>query len=279
MASNTCSKIVDDRIDKQDRTISQMQEELQQVRFDFVTGMTGVLDRLDQLLFKITNMNATLEQQQQNPDVSAPSPVRDLNVGSTSFETAKGCDVKPLRIEVPRFNGIDPQSWIFKIQQYFDYHRVGEEERLKVAPFYFDEKALAWFRWRNKNTRIQSWIEFLQSLLVHFGQSELEDYQRKVAKLMQTRSVLEYQEEFENLSNKVDDLSESFLMSCIISGLKPSIQHEVASFQPTTLTKAMALAKIQEIKLQQFHNTPSLFSPYPPILPTPPIKPNPIITL
>ena len=133
MVSNTCSKIVDDRIDKQDRTISQMQEELQQVRFDFGTGMTGVLDRLDQLLFKITNMNATLEQQRQNPDVSAPSPVRDLNVGSTSFETAKGCDVKPLRIEVPRFNGIDPQIWIFKIQQYFDYHRVGEEERLKVA--------------------------------------------------------------------------------------------------------------------------------------------------
>ena len=67
---------------------------------------------------------------------------------------------------------------------------------------------------------------------------------------MQIRSALEYQEEFENLSNKVDDLSESFVLSYFIFGFKPFIQHEVASFQPTTPTKAMALAKIQEIKLQ-----------------------------
>ena len=55
-------------------------------------------------------MNATLEQHRQNPDASAPSLVRDFNARSTSFGTVMGCNVKPLRIEVPRFNGIDPQS-------------------------------------------------------------------------------------------------------------------------------------------------------------------------
>ena len=55
-----------------------------------------------------------------------------------------------------------------------------------------------------------------------------------------------YQEAFEQLSNKVDSLTESFLLSCFISGLKPHIKHEVASFQPYSLTKAMALAKLQE---------------------------------
>ena len=81
--------------------------------------------------------------------------------------------------------------------------------------------------------------------------------------------MLEYQEEFENLSNKVDGLSESFLLSCFISGLKPNIQHEVASFQPTCLTRAMALAKVQEQKLSLKKVPPKLFSPYPHILPTP----------
>ena len=51
--------------------------------------------------------------------------------------------------------------------------------------------------------------------------------------------------------------------------MKPNIQHEVASFQPSSLTKAMALAKIQEQKLQLKHIPPKLYSTYPPILPTP----------
>ena len=81
---------------------------------------------------------------------------------------------------------------------------------------------------------------------MQFGTLELEDYQVKLTKLVQTGTIMEYQEELiEHLSNKVDGLSESFLLSCFVSGLKPNIQHEVAAFQPTFLTKAMALTKIQ----------------------------------
>ena len=98
---------------------------------------------------------------------------------------------------------------------------------------------------------------------------ELEDYQGKLTKLVQTDTVMEYQEAFEYLSNKVDGLSKSFLLSCFISSLKPHIQHEIASFQPTSLTKAMALTKIQEHKLFLKHNPPKLFSPYPPFLANP----------
>ena len=80
------------------------------------------------------------------------------------------------------------------------------------------------------------------------------------------------------MSNKVDGLLESFLLSCFVSGLKPQIQHEVVSFQPTSLTKAMALAKVQEQKIQFGKVPPKLFSPYPPILPTPStIQPSPTI--
>lgn len=77
----------------------------------------------------------------------------------------------------------------------------------------------------------------MQSPLIRFGPYELEEYQGQLAKLVQTWYVVEYQEQFEDLSNKVDGLTESFLLSCFISGLKHAIQHEVASFQPKTLTK------------------------------------------
>lgn len=108
----------------------------------------------------------------------------------------------------------------------------------------------------------------MESLQVRFGPTKLDDYQGKLSKLVHTGSILEYQEEFESLSNKVDGLSKSFLLSCFVSRLKPQIQHEVVSFQPTSFTKAMALAKVQEQKLQFRKVPPKLFSPYLPILPT-----------
>ena len=84
---------------------------------------------------------------------------------------------------------------------------------MQIAPLYFDGKALAWYQWLQKNTRIASFDSFLNSLQVRFGPSELEDYQAKLTKLMQRGTVIEYQVEFEQLSNKVDGLSESFLLS------------------------------------------------------------------
>ena len=36
-------------------------------------------------------------------------------------------NLRPLRIEVPRFEDGDPQGWIFMIQQYFDCHNATEE--------------------------------------------------------------------------------------------------------------------------------------------------------
>ena len=92
-------------------------------------------------------------------------------------------NLKPIRIDVPRFEGGDPQGWIFKIQQYFDFHNAVEDQRLQIAPLYFDRKALAWYQWCQKNTKIESWTAFLKYLQVRFGPSELEAYQGKLSKL------------------------------------------------------------------------------------------------
>ena len=61
-----------------------------------------------------------------------------------------------MRLDVPRFENGDPQRWIFKIQQYFHFHNASEEQRLQIAPIHFDGKALAWYQWLHKNTKIVS---------------------------------------------------------------------------------------------------------------------------
>ena len=103
-------------------------------------------------------------------------------------------NLKPIQINVPRYDEGDSQGWIFKIQQYFDFHNALEDQRLQIAPLYFDKKPLVWYQWCQKNSKIESWSSFLRSLQVRLGPSELEDYQGKLSKLVQVGTVLEYQE-------------------------------------------------------------------------------------
>ena len=55
--------------------------------------------------------------------------------------------MKPIRINVPRYDGGDQQGWIFKIQEYFDFHNAPKDQRSPIAPLYFDGKTLAWYQW------------------------------------------------------------------------------------------------------------------------------------
>jgi len=52
----------------------------------------------------------------------------------------------PLKLDVPRFDGSNPHSWIFKINQFFTYHRTPEDKRVTVASFSLAGAALSWYQ-------------------------------------------------------------------------------------------------------------------------------------
>jgi hypothetical protein len=59
-----------------------------------------------------------------------------------------------IKLDIPRFDGTDPMGWIFKINQFFDYHLTPDEQRLRIASFYMDEDALPWFQWMHSKGQI-----------------------------------------------------------------------------------------------------------------------------
>ena len=144
-ATTTRSKTVDDRLEKHDQVIQQLQVDVQ-----------AIFTQLHDVNFNIDARFSTLMaelQQQRGQDASSSMQNRAEYEGSRGQNTM---NLKPLRIDVPRFEGGDPQGWIFKIQQYFDFHNASEEQRLKVAPLYFDGEALAWYQWCQHNNKIGS---------------------------------------------------------------------------------------------------------------------------
>lgn len=120
---------------------------------------------------------------------------------------------RSMRLDVPKFHGGDPERWIFSVNGYFDLHNTPPDQRLKIIGFNLEGDAAEWFRWMTNNKLITNWEAFLLSVRNRFGPSKYEDPQGALSKLLQTDSVATYQSEFEQLMNRVTNISESLLIS------------------------------------------------------------------
>ena len=170
---------------------------------------------------------------------------------------------RSMRLDVPKFSGEDPDSWIFAINEYFTLLDTSDDQRLRVVGFNLEGDAAEWFRWISRNKLITTWDNFLDSVQNRFGPCKYEDPQGALSKLLQTGTVGQYQGEFEKLMNRVTGISESLVISFYISGLKPTLQRELLVSKPSSLGDVFSLARVTEARLddQGVRTTTSRSSP------------------
>jgi len=110
-------------------------------------------DRIEAALDRLASRIEDLLQH-VTPSASPPFPSR----------SPVPANLHRLKLDVPRFDGTDPLGWIFKITQFFEYHGTPDHDRLTIAAFYMEGRALAWFQWMSSNDQFTSWPIFLQAL-------------------------------------------------------------------------------------------------------------------
>ncbi|OMO55084.1 reverse transcriptase [Corchorus capsularis] len=118
----------------------------------------------------------------------------------------------------------------------------------------------------HRHRLLSDWENFTRAIEIRFGPSQFVNPQTALFKLKQTGMVAQYQQEFELLSNRVSALTDEHLLNLFISGLRYDIQQEVVILNPLSLTQAFALAKLQEVKLndsRRGYRTPPLASSVP----------------
>jgi hypothetical protein len=101
------------------RSSSEKLDELAQV-------ITRFQDHFNLRMDEVTNRVESLERRSTTPE-----PI-NLRHDNDSDHTPRHI----LKLDVPRFQGVDPHGWIFKITQFFTYHHTPEHERITVASFY-----------------------------------------------------------------------------------------------------------------------------------------------
>ncbi|MCH79786.1 hypothetical protein A2U01_0000542, partial [Trifolium medium] len=155
-----------------------------------------------------------------------------------------------VRLEFPRFNGSDALAWIFKADQFFDYYRTPDPERLTIAAVHLDHAVVPWFQMIQRETPFRSWQEFTRAIELEYGPSAFDRPRTALFKLAQSGTINDYYTQFTALANRVTRLDPDAMLDCFISGLQKDLQREVISQNPTTLGQAVAIARLFEDKFQ-----------------------------
>jgi len=197
--------------------------------------LTKLHTKLEQLLLSHANLSNTLHDLANHTSIletqsHSPSPSR------------------PLKFDLPNFNGSDALGWIFKVTQFFYYHQTPIAQRTHISSFYLEGPALAWFQWMSNNNLLTSWDTFLRALELRFASSTFDDPIASLCKLTQTTTLHDYLFEFETLANRISHYPQSFYLSFFLSSLKPHLRREVTALQPPDLPHAIALAKLHNDK-------------------------------
>ncbi|KAI9165525.1 hypothetical protein LWI28_015644 [Acer negundo] len=225
--------------------------------------------RIEQILLELQALRL---QQNQTPSEIRPASERDVNPFSAGEASHSGPPAPTstnndrnhnhLKLNFPTFAEGDPTGWIFKAEQYFDFKGIDPQNKVQLASYHLEKVALQWYRWFTKFSGLMSWAEFTKALLNRFGPTDFDDPSEALSRLKQTTTVDAYQEAFEKLSHKIDDLPENFLVGNFVSGLKDDIRLDVRVKQPRTLSEAISVAHlIEERNLLQRRPMASFRSP------------------
>ena len=162
--------------------------------------------------------------------------------------------IKPPKHHFPRFTGENPRLWIDMALTYFDMYQVPVHQWVSTATLYLDGHAALWWQAFKHRRRFWPWDDFAVEIESEFGQGEFESHMTHLLQLKQQGTVTEYKSAFETAMYHLialdPSLNSKFFISQFVLGLKDEIRAAVRLQAPTSVTRAVCLAKIQEEELE-----------------------------
>ncbi|KAL5732392.1 hypothetical protein ACOSQ2_032084 [Xanthoceras sorbifolium] len=134
-----------------------------------------------------------------------------------------------IKLNFPTFGGDNRTGWIYKAEQYFEFKDIAYHQRS---------------HYNGTGGTLNSRDLSMGRVHLRFGPTDYEDPLEALSWLKQMTTVQSYQEAFEKLSHRVDNLPKSFLIGCFIAGLRDDIRLDVKVKQPRTLADTIGVARL-----------------------------------
>ena len=71
-------------------------------------------------------------------------------------------------MEIPKFKGGDPFSWLFKVYKFFAFNNTPSHDMVSIASYYMEGEAHDWFQTLEATGLCTDWVEFICALQDRF---------------------------------------------------------------------------------------------------------------
>jgi hypothetical protein len=171
-------------------------------------------------------------------------------------------------MDFPRFDGTNPQEWLWTTEKYFAMVYVPDDAKFDYAQMYVTGKADTWLRNSGVLEEELTWARFCKVLLKRFTEISAYDVVNEFNTIKQgTSTVSEYTDRFEDKMAKYrkenPDVKEGYYVKCYINGLRPEIKHYMKPLKPGNLYDAVEHARDMELAVnaQQGNSLPIILFP------------------
>lgn len=158
------------------------------------------------------------------------------------------------KLDMPVFDGTDPDGWLLRVERYFQFYRMNEGEMLDAAAVAMEGDALRWYQWENNRHPIRRWADLKLFVLRQFRSLNGGSLYEQWLSTTQVTTVSEYRRKFIETAAPLGQISEDMLLGHFVNGLKEEVKAEVRLLNPISLEHAMELA----IRVEEKHKVSTL---------------------
>ena len=159
------------------------------------------------------------------------------------------------KMQFPSFDGVHPTIWFDNCENYFSIYSIPEKLWVTAAAMHLQHNAAKWWQAYKKHHQKISWKAFCEAVHLEFGSDDYRSAVTDLLNLKQTGTVEEYTTQFQALQFEVSmegsQVDEQFFATAYINGLKEDIRAVVEPHTPTTVKKAVTIAKIQQRQVER----------------------------
>ncbi|KAL9410915.1 hypothetical protein AB3S75_044649 [Citrus x aurantiifolia] len=171
---------------------------------------------------------------------------------------------KMAKLEFPRYSDDNPTEWFNRVNQFFEFQGINNEQKVSLASFHLEGEANQWWQWLRRSYKEEgkevTWEIFHDELWARFGPTDCEDFDEALSKVEQVGSLRDYQKEFERLGNRVQGWTQKALVGTFIGGLKPELAEDIRMFKPKLLKETISLARMRVEQLMRQRETTRPFN-------------------
>jgi hypothetical protein len=101
------------------------------------------------------------------------------------------------KIDMRKFDGKDPITWILQMEQFFDLHNVPHTQKVRIVSLYLEPNQFVWYRWLCSRKSLVTWTIFMEEMIAHYEDTGSNTFFRQLINLKQKGSVTEHIENFQ----------------------------------------------------------------------------------